>query len=521
MNTEATPTPTPAGRGLRGLFEVRWLTQLNEQPWVRRLRARLNPPKSDRIAEISLISFGNKTLAVGLEWKSIIAAGPKAGRQIASKSDASHMIEYLGQCVGLGRMESSNNKVLPVALAVLVMRLLQTDRSSVLLHLPEQSKVWALAVNHRRPYGAEALLNYDEVGSWLDQNAAQFVHIHSDLSSDDLQAYYPPEHIYPLTLEQALKSQVFRADQLVSLRPLSPAQLMRQYPTLKWVSAALLLWVGAEYGLDEYRAILAERIEIQRRLLIEKESPSLLWDRQIKGLLERLPAPDADSMAEMLRTLHELPVWMHGWRLNKLSCTEQSSSDKSSPYLARVAVATQAQSWMCKADYAVDPQNPAPATFEQLNAELPERYQVRWLPLKNFELSWAHPRKVQSLTAQDLESSREITLTLGSLLQQLSSTYRVTADLKWAALPMPTVRRSDGSDAPKPKDTRLPVVSPVSVSGALSQLSELLQTLPADWRQLEMSFSPANTAPDKKTPWLGTPMPQAEFTLKGALYASE
>ena len=90
MNTEATPTPTPAGRGLRGLFEVRWLTQLNEQPWVRRLRARLNPPKSDRIAEISLISFGNKTLAVGLEWKSIIAAGPKAGRQIASKRSEEH-----------------------------------------------------------------------------------------------------------------------------------------------------------------------------------------------------------------------------------------------------------------------------------------------------------------------------------------------------------------------------------------------------------------------------------------------
>lgn len=522
MSTE-TPLPVTAKAvGLRGLLEIRWLTRLADHPWLRQLRAHLTPQKDHSTPEISLITQGNKTLAVGLEWKSIIAAGTKAGRLIARQSDASHMIEYLSQCVGLGRLTATETQNPPVALASLLMRLLQTDRSVLVLHLPGQAKVWALTVNHRRPYGTEALLSYEELGPWLDAHAAQFEYIHSDLATEDLQSFYQADHIFPLSFEQALKSQVFRADQLTSLKRVSPMQLLRKYPALKWGLLVLLLGFAADYGMDEYKAYLAHRLEIQRQVLIESEAPALLWNKQIKGLLDRLPEPDADSMQALVRSMYDLPVFIHGWRLNQLVCKEQVAADKSAPLLAKSALAAQGQTWLCNASYAVDPLLALlgkPASFTELKADLPAQYTVRWQPLKNFELSWTHQRPVQPLQQAGLKNSRTGTLELASLLQQMSDDYRVSTDLKWVPLPMPAVLRSDGSPAPKPKEIELPVSSPLSVQGPFGQLSELLLALPADWRQIEMNLTQTQVGRQQTSG--GWPMPKAVFTLKGVVYATE
>ncbi|MDI9331236.1 MAG: hypothetical protein QM527_08000 [Alphaproteobacteria bacterium] len=506
------------GLGLRRLFKLRWLTHALSQPWVRRLKANLNQVKPHHTPIVSLISQGNKSLVVGLEWKSIIAAGSKAGRQIASQSDATHMTEYLGQCVGLGRLKSPPSANMPAGLAVLVMRLLQTDRTSVLLHLPEQSKVWALQVNHRRPYGTEALLSYEEVGPWLDQHASQFVHVHSDLASEDLQAYFQPEHIFHLTLDHAFKSQVFRADQLVSLRRMGLKQLLQKYPSLKWVGLAVLIWQGFDFGLTEYQSYVAEQIEIQRRLRVEKEVPTLLWEQQIKSLLERLPAPDGQSMQQMVSAMHGLPVWIRGWQLNKLTCLEQVTRDKDTLYLAKTTVTGQPQTWHCMAFFGLDPQSPGSATFAELAGQFPPEYEVRWVPLKNFELSWTLQRTVQGMQTQRLDGAKSSTLKWSSLFQQLSGVYSISADLKWTALPFPAVRRSDGSDAPKPNATLLPVMSKVSVSGPLYRMPELLKAFPADWRKLEVSFSPQVAVVNGVT---RASMPEAAFVLSGALYANE
>ena len=101
----------------------------------------------------------------------------------------------------------------------------------------------------------------------------------------------------------------------------------------------------------------------------------------------------------------------------------------------------------------------------------------------------------------------------------MSHEYELSTELKWTQLPMPSVKRSDGSDAPKPKETGLPFQSAISVSGQLSQMYALLDALPADWRQIEMSFSPAKLGQGVTQP--SHAWPEARFTLKGAVYATE
>ncbi len=519
MSTEL-PGPIAApksGAGWRGRLEIRWISRWLEHPWVRRLKANLKPAQVYSIPEVSLLQQGNKTLAMGLEWKSIIAAGPKAGRQIAAQSDATHMIEYLGQCVGLGRMPATDAKVLPISLAVLVIRMLQTERTAVVLHLPEQAKVWAMTVNHRRPYGKEVLLSYAELEGWLEENAASFVHIHSDLAAEDLQAFYPPERIFPMSLAQAAKSQVFRADQFVSLKRLNLVQLLRQYPALKWGLLVVLGWFVADYGMDAYKDYLAEQREIQRRLMLEKEAPEMLWQRQIKTLLDKLPEPDAQSMQAMLQSMHDLPVSVRGWQINRLICQEKVDAEKSGTLMSRTPLGSgEGQRWDCTATYSMSPKGLA-ATYADLVSELPSKYEVLWKPLKNFELKWSHLRPVQPLDFKGLSNVAPQTLALSSLLQQWSNELQVGADLKWQSLPMPPVRRSDGSDAPKPKATELPVYSAISLGGRLDQMGAALEIMPADWRSFELGFTQAPLAEGgSEALW-----PTATFQLKGVVYATQ
>ncbi|MEY2621836.1 MAG: hypothetical protein RIT26_1656 [Pseudomonadota bacterium] len=512
------PGTPPSGAGWRGRLEIRWVSQWLEHPWVRRLKAHLKPTQIYSIPEVSLLQQGNKSLAMGLEWRSIIAAGPKAGRQIAAQSDATHMIEYLGQCVGLGRMPPTDAKVIPIALAVMVIRMLQTERTVVVLHLPEQAKLWAMTVNHRRPYGKEALLSYDELQAWLEDNAASFVHIHSDLAPEDLQAFYSPDRIFPLSLEQALKSQVFRADQFISLKRLNLIQLLRQYPALKWGLVVVVGWILADYGIDAYKDYLAGQREVQRRVMLEKEAPEMLWQRQIKALLDKLPEPNAESMQAMLTSMNDLPVSVRGWQINRLLCQEKIDAEKSGTLMARAPVDSgEGQLWNCTATYSSKPNAPS-ATYAELLKELPGAYEVHWKPLKNFELSWSHRRTVQALDPKGLGQAAAQTLALSSLLQEWSTQLQVTGDMKWQALPMPAVRRSDGSDAPKPKSTELPVYSALSLSGRLDQLSQAIDALPADWRSIELSFSPAISG---QTGSSDAQWPSATFSLKGVVYATQ
>jgi hypothetical protein len=89
--------------------------------------------------------------------------------------------------------------------------------------------------------------------------------------------------------------------------------------------------------------------------------------------------------------------------------------------------------------------------------------------------------------------------------------------LKWQSLPMPAVRRSDGSDAPKPKATELPVYSAISLGGRLDQMGAALEIMPADWRSFELGFTQAPLAQgDSDTLW-----PTATFQLKGVVYATQ
>lgn len=486
--------------------------------FTRKARAVASPATNEaRPLQLLQDASGNRTLAIGMTWRTVmVAGGATVALRMAKEAKATHYCQVDGQVVGYGTLRPKSRKnPLPSLIfpaASVAAHYLGGD-ALIALHLSE-SEVWLAFIRAGVPSGTEEIitgtsdLSLDELVSArcreLIDPSPQFM-VYTDL---DLDLGERVSSVVNFALSQLLDIPPRQTDKLLLTEAKGSFEGLKiPGPVIAMGTVALVLfggWTG--YGQWKKYKAADERAKEAARVARE-ENPEIVWKAAFAKFRQSTPNPSVDAIKQVRESFRMLPAKWMGWSVKTATCKAADPAGGN-------------QVWACIAHYNITARIGA-ATNLQLKPTVPAGYTVNFLPTKSLNLTWMVTTHSPPIDISKLPSRIEHLVGTASKIQRLAPAFNEAPTIAFAPVKLDAPRgKRSGTVIPMPATFVMPTSSKLSIKGPLRSVDTILANgLAADWRTMTLIFNESSRADGRQPTGIRQSALQAEIT--GVLYAKD
>ena len=428
--------------------------------------------------EIVTDEMGQKALAFGLIWRSLVTSGGqdfavKAARQAGS----SHFI-LRPQQVGHGKLPGESGtlpkRIFPAS--VIAARHLLGDALCILQ--VSESEFWLALVRNGNPSTIDRLLTGVDASEALlmarailadhaQDSTGSRIFVHTDIE------HHGFESVKALSVQELLDAAI---DDEELLQPLPKQKMSTPKPVL-YIGALAVLVLGAQQAWKASQREEAQRLAAALRGQVI--DPVAAWSDAIRVWQSTRAAPSAMGLAEPREALSRLPVLWDGWILEKASCD-------ASPLKPG---ATDRQ-WLCEAVYGRKRNG---ALTRDMLPKMPEGWTASFKPLNQMTVGWSVSQPATAIDVGTLASAQFHRVESTSLLQPLQAAFAQEPTFTFEPLKIEAPKNRDGTAVPV--DPRVAGLSfaDFTVSAPLRSIDALSNTkLIIVWTSLSLFYDATN-----------------------------
>lgn len=433
-------------------------------------RGQIKPGQIETLSD----STGQRALAFGLAWRSLVTTGGSEFAAKTARSATSTHYIFRAQQVGHGKLAGKPNswpkRLFPASViaarhllgdALCILKISENEFWVALLRNGSPTAVdWFLSgvdAGHALEEGRKLLLAHAEDGS----DAKILVHTNIELHGFDSAKTLS---VYDL-LEAAIDDEEL-------LRPVPKAQMSTPRPVLYLAGLMIVSLAGQEawkwWRLDEAKKLAA-------RMRGDVIDPASAWDTAMSNWQAVRAAPNPQGLDAPRQALAQLPVRWEGWILSSAKC----SLDPLTPNAAH-------QSWSCGAAYK---RSPMGAPTREMPSKIPANWSVSFTPLNEMTVAWRVEQSVMQFDIAKLQPVSKHRIETTSQLQALQQALSTEPKFVFAAVEVEAPKNQDGTRlAPDPRYRGL-MSAVLQIQGPLRSIDAVANArLDIAWDSLSVSF---------------------------------
>jgi hypothetical protein len=428
------------------------------------------------MSDVLVLPMPSVSLVFGLDWLPLInGRAHRVVQRMAKQYRATHMV-FAGDAaaaVGLGvlRLSRAHHKKMLNSAAQNMAQLFMHDTVALLFEL-EPAQFWLVAV-----HDGTVVARTDRLyASRADANAALA----------ELRQAYPQLKVLgapgasPAPTLSDIEAASARQSQLVPLgrwRSVLPAPV-------QWFLLALAIVLLAPRFWHTFQSVRKTPVAID---LVD---PVQAWQEAIARVSRNTVIHGIEGTRSIVRSLHELPVYLAGWALTQATCTADQSA------------------WRCQARYD---RRHRDASNAGLLAGAPKGWMVEFNSIDQAQPVWQLGSAGSALAGSDLENTAHNERGLFSSLQMIKPAFARIELGRSQALNVQPPRDQHGKAIPKPAGLPLIRTRAVHISGPLRSASLLLPyTASIGWREISLTLRDAES--------VGLKTSRITMSFQGVLY---
>jgi hypothetical protein len=425
---------------------------------------------------------GEKALAFGLQWRSVVTTGGRdAAMKMARSARSTHYI-YRGQQAGFGTLPGRANERPPVIYPASVVAARHYAGDSIFAVDLGNGCYWLAFTRNGSPTSTDrfyrdiddalALSMLREQISLLEAEGARIT-VYTNIDNSGL------EETSPISIEELMDAAVIDEERLIAISAIS---ISIPKPVLV-VLAIAVLGIAAQKGYGYYKA--QQRAKLAKANAVVDEDPTVAWERSIEVWKAKVSGHNARTLEPVRASIAILPAEWDGWVLKNVNCT--------APALDPAAFAVTSLNWTCGAGYE---RNQTGILTREMKPRVPANWTVAFSPLNLMSISWTVSAERSPMSIEALPNVEYHKVETVSRLQALAPAFTQVPAFTFA--PVEITPPVSASGKPYPSDPRAEGIASaqLKISGPMRSIDALLAVKPdVSWQSISMNYASDSNDP--------------------------
>lgn len=420
---------------------------------------------------------GNKALALGLQWSSILVSNPlQAAIKKARDKGATHYA-YRGTHLGyslVNKGEKLPNRIYP---ALLVASRSMPD--AILAVSLGEGEYWLAQTQNGAPTSLDVVFQRLTDAQLLEKAREALASARSVGATPTFYTNIRANNIEgarSIQIEELLHHAQSEDDQLKVL-PKAKGRVPKPMVVSLVVLATLVaVQHGSAYFKNAARAKAAQAADQG------DADPKLAWDEALNAWKNGVAAPDSRGLTAARNALGTLFVRFDGWTLKSAECN------------AGAFIPAGERIWVCQASYE---RSPMGALSRDIVKQLPKEWTVTFTPLNKMDVTWQVAQQGKPLDIEKIQSVNYHKVETASRIQAFSQALVREVKYDFVGLDIPAPRKKDGSAYAPLADLGSFKQATVALHGPLRSMDAAIAAdLEISWTKLVINFSGQTAEPN-------------------------